>query len=242
VVIDSLLASVLLYLEYWHLIRARNLQLAIYAAAQIRRRSKEETMTRDVFGATSSGSNCPFCKPVATIKNTLPGGTPCERDIYEDESTFAVLCPQQYTAGHTLLILKDHKTDITDDISPPHLMAFIMAIHKVAVRLKESALNSSGESPERIYVCALCDGVKHLHAHLIPRYPFTSDDEKTYRETFKKRDGEAGVEKNIAEGDMGGFWYVAEREKDYKHSAFGQKSSQEQAQILQELANQLRIP
>jgi histidine triad (HIT) family protein len=188
-------------------------------------------MTRD--------NSCIFCRP-AEIKYSLPGGTPCRRDIYEDGVSFALLSPEQYTAGHTLLILKNHKADITDDLSETDLSTFFSAIHKVAARLKKLAQNDCGEHPEKIYVCILCDGEKHLHAHLIPRYPFTQQDTTNYKTIFTTRDGEAEVAKAIATGDLGGYWYIAEREKHYKDTEFGRKSDSEKASILEELAGKLR--
>ena len=187
----------------------------------------------------TSDSNCPFCRQ-EEMKHSLQDGTSCRRDIYEDEYSLAILSPEQYTIGHTLLILRDHKADITDDISSSHLSAFINAIHEVAVRLKKSARNSRDEHPERIYVCILCDGVEHLHAHLIPRYPFTQEDEGTYREIFTARDGEEETGRAIEEGTLGGYWCIAEWEKKWKHSDFGRRPNSEKARFLEKLANQLR--
>lgn len=142
--------------------------------------------------------------------------------------------------GHTLLILKGHKEDITDDLSEPDLSAFISAVHKIAVRLKKLAQNDEGEYPENIYVCILCDGEKHLHAHLIPRYPFTEQDKAKYKTIFTKRDGDVEVEKAIGKADLGGYWYIAEREKNYKDTEFGRSSYPEKAVILDRLAEKLR--
>lgn len=171
---------------------------------------------------------------------------PCTRAIYQDSNCFAVLAPEQYSIGHTLLILEKrksekHKSDITDNISEEELSAFIKAIHIISKHLKEKAKNEFEQSPERIYVCILCDGVEHLHAHLIPRYPFTGTDGNVYEQIFLERDGRKQINKNIQEDKLGGFWYIAERERNYKKSIFGEKSNKEKAEFLERLAKQLRI-
>jgi diadenosine tetraphosphate (Ap4A) HIT family hydrolase len=178
----------------------------------------------------ASKNRCDFCNH-EEIKDKLPDGTDCRRSIYEDDFSLAILAPEQYTIGHTLLILKNHRTDITDDISGPYLLAFINAIHKVSVQLKDRARNDLGKQPERIYVAILCDGVEHLHAHLIPRYPFTELDEEDYRTRFTPTRGEKAVGEAIKSGKLGGFWYVAERERP----------ESEKAEILEERASELRI-
>ena len=128
----------------------------------------------------TSDCNCKFCNP-EKIKKFLSDETPCNSDFFEDEETFAILAEEQYTTGHALLIFKKHKADITDNLSSDELSAFINAIHKVSKLLKEIVRNDQDKTPpDRIYVCILCDGVEHLHAHLIPRYPFTHQDETTY--------------------------------------------------------------
>ena len=171
----------------------------------------------------------------------LPDLTACDHAIYEDRFCYAVLAPEQYTIGHTLVILKEHKRDIADDIATDHLSKFINAVHKVSRRLMESAENEHQGRPDNVYVCILCDGVKHFHAHLLPRYPFTRSDEATYRKKFSKRDGKKDVNVKIAKGELGGFWYVAKREATWKESEFGKKTSAEQAEFLEGLARKLRV-
>jgi diadenosine tetraphosphate (Ap4A) HIT family hydrolase len=191
------------------------------------------------------GPSCDFCSTKREVlMNSLPDHTPCRRGIYEDHFCFAILAPEQYTTGHTLLILKKHWADMTDEVSGKHLSAFIRAIHKVSKRLKESAENDRNERPERIYVCILCDGVKHLHAHLLPRYPFTEDDRIIYKERFSRKDdrgNEKHVNAKIKSGELGGFWYIAEREVSWEKSEFGQRTSVEKASFLEGLASKLRL-
>lgn len=166
---------------------------------------------------------------------------PCKRGIYEDDYCFAVLAPEQYSIGHTLLILEKHRKDITDNISKEESSAFINALHEISKHLKEKAKNEFNQSSERIYACILCDGIEHLHAHLIPRYPFTAADGNIYEQLFLERDGRKNINIKIEKDDLGGFWYIAEREKNYKKSVFGQKSDEERAKYIEELAEKLRM-
>lgn len=199
----------------------------------------------------TTSNDCNFCNADGKadkekLKNEIPSSTgspiPCKRGIFDDlKYCFAILCPEQYTIGHTLLILENHRTDITDNFLEGELTGFITAIHKVAQHLKAVVENEQGEHPERIYVNILCDGVEHLHAHLIPRYPFTEIDKRVYRKLFLQRDGQEVVIKNQQRGDMGGFWYLTDREINYKWSEFKLKTSDEQARILEEQASKWRI-
>ncbi len=95
---------------------------------------------------------------------------PCKRWIFKSEYCYAVLKPEQHTIGDSIVILNNHKKDITDNISSKDLCEFIKTINIVATRIKNIAQNEGSERPERIYVGILCDGVaiQHLHAHLIP--------------------------------------------------------------------------
>ncbi len=191
--------------------------------------------------------DCPFCQSKEILMNEAPlvstHSTRCRRGIYQDDSCFAILAPEQYTPGHTLLILQEHRTDITVEISREKLTAFIDAINKVSRHLKEVAENRRGERPERIYVSILCDGVTHLHAHLIPRYPFDQADKDVYAELFSRRDGAEEVAKKQREGRMGGFWYIAAREAHRIEPELASKMMQEseQVRILEELASKLYL-
>lgn len=167
---------------------------------------------------------------------------PCKRGIYEDNYCIATLAPEQYTKGHTLLISKNHRTDITDsNISSEELSGFISALNKLARHLKEKLHDHN--CPQRIYIAILCDGVEHLHAHLIPRYPFTDIDQTIYKQEFLKRgDDIKEIESKILKSDLGGFWYIAEREKNYKNlELWNNRSDEERAEYIEELAKKLRM-
>ena len=173
----------------------------------------------------------------------MPDDNDCDRGIYEDKYCFATLDPLQSVHGYTILVLKKHRADIADgNITEAELSGFIHAIHKIAIRLKERLRDEYGERPERIYVCSLCDGVEHLHVHLVPRYPWRNPrDCDYYRAQFTDRDGKEEIESRIASGELGGFWYLARAERDYKKQQFWQKQIPERVKHLEELARTLRI-
>jgi diadenosine tetraphosphate (Ap4A) HIT family hydrolase len=185
-------------------------------------------------------NTCPFCD-IERLKTMIPDAIPCRHDIDEDEHCLAILAREQYTHGHTLAVLKQHKADITDDVSEADLLHFINFIHKIATHLKAVATNDRGEHPDNIYVCILCDGVKHLHAHLVPRYPFSIEDIETYKSIIGERDGEEAVRQAIEKGDLGGFWYVAVRERDYKQTTFWKLSDSARAKHLEQLAAKMHV-
>ncbi len=90
----------------------------------------------------------------------------CNRGFYDkSKHCIITLAPEQYSLGHTLVILQQHAKDISDDlITQEEYIDMCNTIKEVSILLK----NKLGA--ERIYVCSLCDGVEHLHFHLIPRY------------------------------------------------------------------------
>jgi diadenosine tetraphosphate (Ap4A) HIT family hydrolase len=187
--------------------------------------------------------SCPFCKRCSIMTSAPIDGTirPCNRWIYKSDHCYAVLKPEQHTIGDSIVILNKHKKDITDDISPIELSDFMNTIKIVATRIKNVARNNN-MPPDRIYVGILCDGVEiqHLHAHLIPRYPFTPDDEAKYKDFFIQRDGENEIMKKIKRRDLGGYWYIFDKERTYYQSEYGQKDTKDKVIFLEKLANSLR--
>jgi len=153
--------------------------------------------------------------------------------FYDSPYCFAVLALEQYTTGHTIIVTKDHYVDISDDLPIFLVCDFMDMISEISSLLKGVVKNEKGESPEKIYVTILCDGVEHLHAHLIPRYPWTKLDEIDYHYNYEDRDKHE-VLNSIARGDMGGVWYIVERSrKPYKRSKIDRK------QLTEELRNEI---
>lgn len=165
-------------------------------------------------GRESIMKNAPFREGVKT----------CNRWIYESEHCYAVLKPEQHTRGEAIVIMNKHRKDITDNIPREELSDFMETINIVASRIKNVAINDDLESPKRIYVGILCDGKdsEHLHAHLIPRYPFKKYDESKYEEFYLKRDGEIELLKKKKEKDLGGYWYVLDKEQTFYKTPYGE--------------------
>jgi diadenosine tetraphosphate (Ap4A) HIT family hydrolase len=115
---------------------------------------------------------CPFCPKKGRLAHLTDfvkfddceKSLDCERSIYDDGHCLAVLAPEQYTSGHTLVILKEHKEGMTADMSGADLPSFITTINEVAQHLKKEVRNERDKEPENVYACILSDGIKHLHA------------------------------------------------------------------------------
>lgn len=121
--------------------------------------------------------DCTFCKKgksrelttkvlIEDLKTRVKETLDCSRGFYENSKHCIVtLAPEQYSRGHTLVILRSHATDMSDDAVTEEEYIDLCKTIKEVSKLLKSKLGA-----ERIYVCSLCDGVEHLHFHLIPRY------------------------------------------------------------------------
>jgi diadenosine tetraphosphate (Ap4A) HIT family hydrolase len=182
--------------------------------------------------------SCLFCQP-EEIKFKYTDGSECNRCIYENDYCYAVLTPEQYTIGHSLVILNWHVDRIFDNLDLEHFSGFFNSINHVARLLINSVVNDTMESPQNVYVGVLCDGFEHLHAHLVPRYPFKEEDRDTYRKLFKDRDGNK-LEHNISSGNIGGFWILAEKEREWKITKYGRKTDEEKKKFLEYLRGKIK--
>lgn len=110
--------------------------------------------------------NCIFCK---IINQEIPS-----YKIYEDEKIYAFLDISQSTKGHTLIIPKEHVTDIFD--YNEELASDVFArIPKIARSIEKAFLEMEGlniinNNRELAY-----QTVFHSHIHLIPRYSKQDD-------------------------------------------------------------------
>ncbi|MFA5105757.1 MAG: HIT family protein [Candidatus Micrarchaeia archaeon] len=117
-------------------------------------------------------NECIFCK---IAKGQLPSAK-----IYEDERAIAVLDIYPACPGHTLVIPKDHHTDLFD--TPDATLESIARVSKkVAERLKAvlgakavNIINNSGAEAGQV--------VFHLHFHVVPRSAGDGLDFKLNRE------------------------------------------------------------
>ncbi|MGM0219337.1 HIT family protein [Enterococcus sp. AZ126] len=111
-------------------------------------------------------TDCIFCK---IIDQEIPS-----YKVYEDDKVYAFLDITQVTKGHTLLVPKEHVTDIFE--YDPTLAGEVFAcVPKVARALEKAfpdmqGLNIINNNKELAY-----QSVFHSHIHLIPRYGKTDD-------------------------------------------------------------------
>ena len=110
--------------------------------------------------------NCIFCK---IIKQEIPS-----YKIYEDEKVYAFLDISQATKGHTLVIPKQHVSDIFeyDEVLASDVFSRIL---KIARSIEEAfpemqGLNILNNNRELAY-----QSVFHSHVHLVPRYSKEDD-------------------------------------------------------------------
>ena len=117
--------------------------------------------------------DCLFCK-------IIKGEIPCEK-IYEDEQTFAFLDIKPLNEGHTLVIPKEHHTDMTT-VPENVFLSLMKTVYKLAPTIK----NVSGADGLNLGInngAAAGQVIFHLHAHIIPRklsdgyHPWHRDDQ-----------------------------------------------------------------
>lgn len=102
--------------------------------------------------------------------------------VYEDEGTIAFLDINPIAAGHTLVVPKEHYTDIFD-MESDVLQRLILATKTVALMMRDllgadgvNILNASGRAAEQ--------DVFHFHMHVIPR---KKDDSINFNEWWAKK-------------------------------------------------------
>lgn len=176
---------------------------------------------------------CFFCKEYDELE-ILPARPPLSRKVYQDDNTLAVLELEQSVKGYTLVIPRKHHDTLFDEIPPEDLANFWQVVNKIgnAIKLVLGA--------ENIYVASLCDGIKHFHVHLIPRYKWTDADKERYRELFTERDGPESISLCTHADLIGGFWYPADAERNYKNSDFWKLPNGERYKVLDDLAKQIK--
>ncbi|MGM0165938.1 histidine triad protein [Enterococcus sp. AZ135] len=110
--------------------------------------------------------NCIFCK---IIDQEIPS-----YKIYEDDKVYAFLDISQATKGHTLVVPKQHVTDIFeyDDTLAADVFARIPKIARAIENAfpEMEGLNILNNNKELAY-----QSVFHSHIHLVPRYSKKDD-------------------------------------------------------------------
>jgi histidine triad (HIT) family protein len=104
--------------------------------------------------------SCVFCEVVA-------GRSPAIR-IFEDDKYLAILDIRPFTRGHTLVIPKQHTTDLTD--TPPDTLADMVALgQRIGLAARASELGADGNNIAINDGHAAFQSVFHVHLHVLPR-------------------------------------------------------------------------
>lgn len=105
-------------------------------------------------------------KPGCIFCAILAGDAP-SRQIYEDEHTLAFLDINPITLGHSLVIPKNHATDIHEMTGEE--MAAIGRASKIVAELLVERLGSDGVNLLHATGQAAWQTVFHFHMHVMPR-------------------------------------------------------------------------
>jgi histidine triad (HIT) family protein len=104
--------------------------------------------------------DCLFCGIVA---GTIPSET-----IDSDERTVAFMDINPATAGHALVVPREHTVDLMD-IGEEDLTATVLAAQRLARRMK-GVLEADGINLLNSCGAAAWQTVFHFHIHVVPRY------------------------------------------------------------------------
>jgi histidine triad (HIT) family protein len=103
---------------------------------------------------------CIFCKIVSKQASSSI--------VYEDEAVLAFLDIRPLTAGHTLVIPKEHYVDVFD--IPPELLCKVQTTVKLVALAVKKALNADGISIIQQNGKAAGQDIFHFHSHVVPRF------------------------------------------------------------------------
>ena len=88
-----------------------------------------------------------------------------EAIIHEDARFKVKLDPYPRMAGHTIVVYKPHREDISQLAEEEST-----ALFRLSVRVVNAIKTALGA--EKVYLNTMCDGgINHLHVQLLPRYP-----------------------------------------------------------------------
>ncbi len=103
---------------------------------------------------------CYSCHDLAT--GELFGAQPV---IYQDDEFRVVLDLYPRMKGHTIVVYKPHREDISELAEDEAARLFTLCL-RVIRAIKR------GLGAEKVYLNTMCDGgINHLHVQLFPRYP-----------------------------------------------------------------------
>lgn len=202
---------------------------------------------------------CPFCSAKRKFLYAFfddIGERKCEAwiDYGLDEdgeiSWYAILEPNQYSTGHCLVVLRQHRNTITDcSITDDEMAAVSYGIRKVASRVKDLL------PAESVHVATLCEGVPHLHYHLIPRRAFTKGEKEFYVDHYWQREksqvdehgnlrwrNKEEFSEEVTERHMSihGLWFMGYKEMYFKSRCYWKRKPSLRIQLLKRLAAKLR--
>lgn len=85
--------------------------------------------------------------------------------IYEDADFRVVLELHPRMVGHTIVLYKPHREDVSELAADETAHIFQMCVR--VIQAIKQALGA-----EKVYLVTMCDGpINHLHIQLLPRYP-----------------------------------------------------------------------
>lgn len=105
-------------------------------------------------------TDCLFCRIVA-------GEIPA-RLVHSDERAIAFLDVAPFHRGHTLVVPREHSTDLLDGAG---VMAAVAPAVEATARLLRERLRPSGINVLSNLGADAGQSVFHSHVHLVPRYP-----------------------------------------------------------------------
>jgi diadenosine tetraphosphate (Ap4A) HIT family hydrolase len=203
--------------------------------------------------------NCPFCRVQQTITKAYFTKEREKYDAdrwidYEEDPDgrllwYAVLNGDQYVLGHTMVILAPvgdppkHRSSMDDPtLVENEISAVARGIHRCCMRLRGKLAGIRA-----VHVLGLCEGIQHLHFHLLPRYDYREEHEQFYRKLYLPRarrlgHPEATIEDAIMTGNIHGMWYACFGETRFPFSEYYALSPEERAAQLSLLARRLRDP
>lgn len=127
--------------------------------------------------------DCIFC---SIVRGELPS-----YKVYEDDRTMAFLDIRPVNAGHTLVIPKQHSTNIFD-IPPEDWAAVAEVVRKIAIAIEETGADGVNIGMNNREHAGQV--VHHPHVHVIPR--FKGDGLKLMpQRSYKEGEAEATAEK-----------------------------------------------
>lgn len=170
---------------------------------------------------------CYFCEAYKLSENDC-------RKFYEDDHCYALLEAEQSVHCYSLVIPKKHQDKFTGtELTDADMLHVVRKAQEIARAIKSVTF------AENIYVAVLCDGISHFHIHLIPRFKWTDKDYIRYKDLFLERDGLESVSACINNKTIGGFWYLADAERNYQKTPFMALCVVEREQILYRLSQKI---